>query len=300
MNIIELIKKFPTEESCTEWLEKVRWGNKPHCLYCGSSRVYRHRAEGRHRLQCGDCHKSFSVTMDTIFHNTKLDLRKWFWIISMMLNAKKGISSYQVARELGLRRPTAWSLMHKIRKAMSTEEGALIKGIFEMDETYIKTTKEDNDKDDNDKTFGGGRSTKNNTPVVAIKEKGGDIKAFATNDTKYHTLGKIAMSVAEIGSEVHTDEYMSYKTFDKFFNHKTCNHSMEFVSKEGIHCNSIEGFWSLLKRGIKGQFHHISKKYLQDYVNEFAYRYNNRENKDIFELLLQKTIISRPRFEVFS
>jgi len=300
MNLKTLFKKFPTEESAIKYLEKARWKDGVVCPYCESKKTSKHNILGRKQnKQCQSCNRSFSVMVNTIFHHTHLDLRYWFYIISLMMDAKKGISAYQVSRNTGIRRGTCWAVMHKIRNAMSTDEGALIKGIFEMDETYVKTTKDNDDKDDNDKTFGGGRSTKNNTPIVAMKEKGGDIKAFATNDTKYHTLGKIAMSVAKIGSEIHTDEYVSYKTFDKFFNHKTCNHSMEFVSKEGIHCNSIEGFWSLLKRGIKGQFHHISKKYLQDYVNEFEYRYNNRQNENLFEDLINRMLVKSTNKKVF-
>ena len=168
----------------------------------------------------------------------------------MMLNAKKGISACQVARELEMRRPTVWLKMHQIRSAMNTEQKELLTGIFEMDETYVKTTKDD--KDDNDTKGGFGRSTQNNTPVVGIKQKNGDIKAFATNDTKYHTLAEIAMNTTEHGSEFHTDQYSSYRNFKLYYKHKTVNHSLEYVSADGINTNSIEGFWSLLKRGIKG------------------------------------------------
>jgi transposase-like protein len=288
-SLIKLFKKFPTEESCIEFLENIRWGNKVICPYCNSNKTCKHNEKNRrNRHQCQDCGKSFKVTVGTIFHNTKLDLRKWFWMISMMLNAKKGISACQVARELEMRRPTVWLKMHQIRSAMNTEQKELLAGIFEMDETYVKTTKDD---DKNDKGgFGGGRSTKNNTPVVGIKQKSVNIKAFATNDTKYHTLAEIAMNTAEHGSEFHTDQYSSYRNFKLYYKHKTVNHSMEYVTHDKIHCNSVEGFWSLLKRGIKGQFHHISKKYLQSYVTEFEYRYNNRENEFVFSDVLNRML----------
>ncbi len=236
-----------------------------------------------------------------------------------MLNAKKGLSACQVARDIGVRRTTVWEVMRKIRKAFATEQKELLRGIFEMDETYIKTNKSNTKKDDNDdengssgsfgdfddevtvvennnkgnatpmilhnfgdgsKTirdkFACGRSTKNNTPVVGIKQKNGLLKAFVTRDTKYSTLGKIAMETAEVGSEFHTDEYSSYKMFKAFFTHKMVNHSIEYVNRDGVHCNSVEGFWGIFKRGLKGQFHHVSTKYLQRYINEFVYRYNNR------------------------
>jgi len=133
-SLVKLFKQFPTQESCIEFLENQRFAKGYYCTYCGSTKVSRHKEQGRRsRLQCSDCKKSFSVTVGTIFHNTKLDLRKWFWMISMMINAKKGISACQVARELEIRRPTVWSVMHRIK----TEQGELLRGIFEMDETYV-------------------------------------------------------------------------------------------------------------------------------------------------------------------
>lgn len=145
-SLIKLFKKFPTEESCIAFLESIRWKGGIICPYCGSVKTCNHNtkvSETRNakRHQCQDCHKSFSVTVGTIFHHTHLDLRKWFWMISMMLNAKKGISACQVARELEMRRPTVWLKMHQIRSAMNTEQKELLTGIFEMDETYVKTTK---------------------------------------------------------------------------------------------------------------------------------------------------------------
>ncbi len=155
MNLIELFNKFPTEEDCIKYLEAIRWKNGIECPYCKSLKTCKHL----HRHQCQSCHKSFSVTVGTIFHHTHLDLRKWFYIITLMLNAKKGISAYQVARDLQMRRPTVWEIMHKIRKAMKTKQLHLLQGIFEMDETYIKA--HDENKDDDSK-FGGnmGRSLK--------------------------------------------------------------------------------------------------------------------------------------------
>ena len=293
MNLVELFKKFPTEQDCINHLESIRWKNGIVCPYCQSHKTCKHL----HRHQCQDCHKSFSVTVGTIFHHTHLDLRNWFYMISLIVNAKKGISACQVARDIDLRRPTVWAIMHKIRKAFATEQKELLTGIFEMDETYIKADKNKDDEDDN--TTGGtkfmnncGRSLKNNTPIVGIKQKGGDIKAFATKDTKYHTLGKIAMSIADLGSKFHTDEYSSYRLFKKFVNHKTVNHSIEYVSRDKVHCNSVEGFWSLFKRGVKGQFHHISKKYLQRYIDEFTYRYNARfiDGAVVFDRIVERML----------
>jgi transposase-like protein len=282
MNLIKLFEKFPTERHCIIHLESIRWAKGVECPYCESMKTCKHLD----RHQCQSCHKSFSVTVNTIFHHTHLDLRHWFYIIALMLNAKKGASAYQISRDIGIRRPTVWAIMHKIRSGLGSNQQDLIKGIFEMDETYLKARK---DKDDDQNPFIGncGRSLKNNTPIVALKQKGGDLKAFVTENTKYYTLGKIALDHADLGSEFHTDEYSGYKLFGKFFKHKTVNHSKEYVTADKIHCNSIENFWSLLKRGIKGNFHWVRRKYLQNYINEFEYRFNNRNNEFVFEQTIE-------------
>lgn len=286
-SVVKLIKQFPTEQSCLDFLEKIRFKDGYYCVYCGSVKVSKHNEkERRSRLQCSDCKKSFSVTVGTIFHHTHLDLRNWFYIISMMLNAKKGISAYQVARELELNRPTVWAIMHRVRKALATEQGELLRGIFEMDETYLKNNKNESD-DDNHK---GGHSNKTHTPIIAFKKKDGDIKAFVASDTTSATLSEIIINNIEAGSELHTDEYNAYKFTRKFWKHKSVNHSVEYVSAEGIHTNSVEGFWSLLKRGIKGNFHFVTKKYLENYVREFEFRYNNRENDLVFGNVLSRML----------
>jgi len=278
---------FPTEESCIEHLEKIRWANGVVCPYCKSSKISKHIENGRRkRMQCQACTKSFSVTVGTIFHHTHLDLRHWFYIIALMLNAKKGISAYQVARDLEMRRMTAWTTMHKIRNAMATEQKELLSGIFEMDETYIKSK-----KDEDDDNFDGGIRHETNASVVGIKQKGGDIKAFVTHNTTYMTLINLARNVVKVGSEMHTDEYASYNKFRQYYIHETVNHSKEYVTASGIHCNGVESFWSLLKRGIKGQFHHLSRKYLQKYINEFEFRYNNRYNARVFDEVVKRMLV---------
>lgn len=134
MNLIQIFKQFPTQESCISHLEKLRWNNKPICPYCQSINTNHLVKENRHH--CNGCRKSFSVTIGTIFHDTRLPMQKWFLAISLMLNAKKGISSRQLARDLELPVKTAWSMNHRIRKAMKQDDG-LLSGIVEMDETYI-------------------------------------------------------------------------------------------------------------------------------------------------------------------
>ena len=280
MSALKVVKKFKTQKECIEFLENKKWKDGVICPYCKSTKTSIHNEENRtSRHQCQSCQKSFSVLVGTIFEASKLPLVKWFMAIALIIEAKKGISSLQLSRHLDVTYKTAWFLSHKIRKALEEKNPALFGGVVELDETYVKTTKDDDD----DKKGGFGRGT-NNTAVFGIANKGGDIKAFAVEDTKSHTLLELTMQSVEIGTELHTDEYKSYKCFKHYYAHKTVFHKREYVSAEGITTNSVEGFWSLLKRGIKGNFHHISKKYLQAYINEFSYRYNARklENVDVF------------------
>jgi transposase-like protein len=275
MNLITLFEKFPNEKSCISFLEKIRWREGVKCPTCGNSNVSKHKSKDREetRHQCSSCKKTFSVLVGTIFHHTHLDLRHWFYIICLMLNAKKGISACQVARDLKIRRPTVWAIMHKIRSAMSTEQKELLEGIFQMDETYIKTKDTDGDG-------GTGGKRPNNIPVIATLTKG-KIKASKVKDITATTLLRFARRTAKEGSIFHTDASFAYNGFSNFFKHEKVKHAVEFVSPAGVHCNAVEGFWSLLKRGIKGNYHHISQKYLQNYINEFEYRYNSCGSEDL-------------------
>lgn len=172
-SIVHIYRRFPTPESCIAHLETVRWGDSPGCPYCRSPRVGR-KNDGGQRWNCHLCKKSFSVTVGTIFHNSHVDLQRWFLLIALMFSAKKGLSAMQAARDLEMRRPTVWSMMHRIRAAMK-DDGKLLAGIVEMDETYVGGKPRRFDKDDDDTPSLRGRGTKK-TPVVGAVERGGRVK----------------------------------------------------------------------------------------------------------------------------
>jgi transposase-like protein len=294
MNIIQIINKFSTQESCIEYLEKKRWNNEPHCPYCGSTNTNHLKKQLRHH--CNGCRKSFSVTVGTIFHDTRLPLQKWFLAIALILNARKGISSLQLSRDLELPYKTAWSMTHRIRKAMKSDNG-LLSGIVEMDETYIggKPRKENKkNKDDDDKGSPRGRATKKEC-VVGMIERGGKVKAgkVSKNELKAKDLQEMVRQNLDVQNSVlMTDEYKGYLGMNKVVKHFKINHSKEYARGQ-IHTNSIESFWAIVKRGMFGQFHWVSKKYLSRYMDEFCWRFNNRDSESNFDDLVGNMLFAK-------
>ena len=281
MNIIQIFERFPTQEACIEHLEKARWDGEPHCPYCGSIKTVKGTDKRRpHRHYCYDCKTGFSVTVGTIFHHTHLPLQKWFLAVTLMLNAKKGLSALQLSRDLQVNKNTAWRITMKIREAMTqAAHRDLLTGVVEMDETYVggkprKGTKGDGE----DGKHKPGRGTKK-APVVGAVERGGRVTAKATRKDKLkgkNLRAFVRERVDTNAAELMTDEYTAYKGMGKVLPHRVIKHSHWYVDGD-IHTNTIEGFWALLKRGMFGQFHSVSRRHLQRYVDEFCYRYNLRK-----------------------
>lgn len=295
MNMFELMDKFPSHEHCIELLEKKRWGDKIKCAYCDSENTNTYQYKGKRCHHCNNCRKSFSVTVNTIFHDTKVPLHKWFILMSLMLNAKKGLSACQASRDLGITRITVWYMMHRVRKAMADKD-TLLSGIVEMDETYIggkprKEARKHKDDDDNDTPLPPinkrGRGTKKEC-VVGMIERGGKVKAkhVNKNNLKFVDMQKLVRKNVKIDKSILiTDEYKAYNRMRQFITHLSVNHQKEYV-RGRIHTNTIESFWAIVKRGIVGQFHKVSSKYLYMYIDEFCWRFNNRNNDDKFDDLL--------------
>lgn len=292
MNLVEIFEKFPTEKKCIDHLEKIKWPIKPICPYCGNSQSSCVKGELRHH--CNKCNTSFSVTVGTIFHQTHLPLQKWFLAIALILNAKKGISSRQLARDIKVTKDTAWSMQMRIRKAL-LENPELMKGVVEMDETYIgarkpRRTSKDKDDDGNYPKLPRGRGT-TKTPVVGMVERGGKVKAMMHTELKFSDLKKTAAEHIDFENTVlMTDDYRGYIPFKHLLTHQSVNHSQKQWANGAIHTNTIESFWALLKRGITGQYHHLSDKYLNRYITEFCFKYNNRKTQDVFGLVLTNAL----------
>ena len=283
MNIIQIYKRFPVQKDCLDYLEAIRWRGTPTCPYCQSIRSSPLPKENRHH--CNNCNTSYSVTVGTIFHKTRLDLQRWFLAITLILNAKKGISARQLARDLEINKNTAWYMAMRIRKAM-VEHGELLKGIVEMDETFI-----------GGKPRKGGPPRKRGrgapkTPVVGMIERGGRVKAKVSRkgDLTMQKLSALVRENVDVeSSTLITDEYLGYAGISSFMPHKKIEHKKWYV-EDDVHVNTLESFWALLKRGLVGQFHKVSVKHLPKYVAEFCYRHNHRNTPEIFDLTISRAV----------
>lgn len=282
MNIFQVYEQFPTEDDCLNHLEQVRWPNGPTCPYCNSQNATPLPKEHRHH--CNSCNTSYSVTVGTIFYKTKIDLQKWFVAISLILNAKKGISSRQLARDLAVNKNTAWYIQMRVRKAMM-EQRELLQGLVEVDETYVGGKPRKGSGSRNKR----GRGTRK-IPVVGAIERNGNVKAKVAKNLTAKSLSSFIREKVDIdNATVITDEFSGYSSLKWFVKHETINHKVAYVCGN-IHTNSIESFWAILKRGIIGQYHKVSAKHLGKYIDEFCYRFNNRKNPAVFELTLCRAV----------
>ena len=284
MNLVELIDRYNSDESCREALERLRWPAGVACLRCGDSNVI---DLGKHnRWQCTSCRYQFSVTAGTIMHDSHLPLRKWFLAIYLMCESKKGMSAHQLMRTLGVAYKTAWYLCHRIRKAMGNDPltGPTLVGIVEVDETMVGGRKRGPNWRDNKHWIAG-----------AI-ERGGRVRIERVPDVKRGTLHDfIERSVADEAEAIYTDELRSYIGIgDDDTRHETVNHSDEEWVVGDVHTNSIEGVWSLFKRSIVGTFHKMSVKHMDRYLEELEWRFNNRDNPHIFRDTLARILNTDP------
>jgi transposase-like protein len=288
MTLPEVTKMYSTDERCRELLKKLRWPYGVECVRCKSKKVC--ELPTQKKFECGDCGYQFSVTTQTIFHDTHLPLETWFLAVVLLVEAKKGISAHQVHRTLGIGYRTAWFLCHRIRSAMAQCEKPMLDGKVEMDETFVGGK------------FHGhqGRSLADNKEVViGIRQRGGDLRFFHAADVKGGTLEKyMRENLSEDLDVLFTDDYGAYKGATRKLGidkkHKRIRHKLGIYAKGDIYTNTVESAFSLLKRGIMGTWHRVSAKHLQAYCEEMAFRFNRRKNPELFTDTLRHMITADP------
>lgn len=266
---------FHDDAKARQYLESIRWPKGPVCPHCGVVGDH-YRLEGEaHRpglLKCKDCRKQFSVTVGTVFERSKIPLSKWLMAAYLLCSSKKGMSSHQLHRTLGVTYKTAWFLTHRIREAMkdtATDKlgGKGSSGIVEADETYFG----------NNKGRGKGSHFNKKQKVVALVERQGRVRAFHVPTVTAETLKPILQGQIAETARLMTDSARVYdKLGDGFRLHERVDHSADEYVRGDVHTNTIEGFFGILKRGIRGVYQHVSPEHLHRYVGEFAFRYNHR------------------------
>ena len=285
MDLHEILKKYNTEQECVNYLKLLRWKGKTECTYCFSTRVY--ERNGSCRFKCRDCNRSFSVTVGTIFHNSKIPLTKWFLAISIVIAAKKGISSRQLARTINVNKDTAWYMQYRIRLAM--KEDVLLQGLVEVDETYIGGALGNMSPEKKEKRNPFRSGMVHKMPVLGMMERNkGKVGLFCIDRANMKTIQPIMKEVINSKSKIVTDGFGGYYGVGKHFNkHIRINAEKKQRAWGRYHVNNIEGFFSIIKRAIIGQYHHLSREHLQSYMDEIAFKKNHR-NESGFNLLLTK------------
>lgn len=274
--------QFPNDEACLEYLFKIRWPEGVMCSKC--LKITKHYPlTARRTYECGFCGTQVSPTADSIFNHSSTPLRSWFYAMFLMASTRCGISAKQLQRELGVTYKTAWRMFHEIRLLMGETQKSMY-GEVEIDESY----------------FGGkggrpGRSLESKTPVVGIVQRGGNVMAKVVTDVKARSLLPLIMKQVprNEGNTIYTDELGSYNLVSKIgYTHERIQHAAQRYVRGMVHTNTIEGFWSLCKRGIDGVYHAVSPKYLPSYLDEYGFRYNHRRDSvSMFQLLLNRVIV---------
>lgn len=280
----QFLEKYPDADTCLEYLRNRFWGERFECPNCHKDAKY-YRIRSKKVYGCEHCGHQISPTAGTIFHKSSTPLTTWFYVIYLMAQTRGGISAKQIERETGVTYKTAWRMCKQIRSVLG-ENYPPFDGDVELDESY----------------FGGkgirGRGAKGKTPVFGIANRDtGKVETTIIPNVQRKTLMPIVEENVQKGANVPTDEMNSYRVLNsRGFHHTTVPHAKRVYVIGNTHTNTIEGFWSNVKNGIRGVYHSVSPKYLQQYLNEYAFRYNNRDSERpmfSFSLFLDRVVSSK-------
>lgn len=276
-NLRELDEAFPTDQTAIDHFRTLRWPNGAACHECGSVKVYTLAGEWH---KCGDCKKKFSVRHDTIFADSKLSLRTWFRAIFLMTSHKKGISSAQLARDLGIMQKSAWHLLHRIQEATVTEEfnRPLLTGKTQLDESYVGGKEQFKHKAKRTPFTTGGGSARTKSIVFGMLNDSGELRMQTIPYADRRQIEKVVLKNIRHGSVTHTDEATHYKWMVKHFEHSLVKHRFgQYVADDGTHTNGIEGAFSHFKRAVTGVYHKVSDEQIDRYLSMFSWRWTRRK-----------------------
>lgn len=290
---LSFTETFPNEESCIRYLEKLRWKNGVVSPFDKTSKVYKCK---NNRYCCKNTGKYFDAKTGTVFAKTKLPLRYWFYAMFLFLAHKRGVSSCQLARDLGVTQKTAWNMLTKIRAYMNVFNNGSLSGEVEIDETFVGGKNKNRHADKKVKNSQG-RSFKDKVPVFGMLQRNGNMVAKVVDNTKSLTLEPYIKNYVKEESVIYTDGW-DYGGLNESYIQRSVDHGSHFygttfVSSDGelikVSTNKIENAWSHLKRTIFGTYYKVSKKHMQKYVDEFVFRFNTRNYSDCerFDLYLQ-------------
>lgn len=282
VNLLQFYDRFSSEKLCEEFLIKARWpGGEIICPKCGVIGVKAYRLSTG-RLKCAICRQAFTVRTGSVFEESKLPLRKWFLAIYLATSLKKGISSVQLAKYLGVTQKSAWFVLSRIRYVFDTGSFEKMQGQIEIDGSYLGG-KETN-KHFNKRTKGtqGRGSAKIKAPMFGLLERNGEVRTMVMPESDGKKVKETIQKHVSPNAVIYTDEYMHYRGLQKLgYQHVAVNHSANQWINGLASTNSLEGFWSHVKRGVNGIQHHVSMRHLQLYLDEYGYRWNTRDMTDI-------------------
>ena len=265
----EFFQRFPNERAAVEYMESRRWANGVTCAYCDSARTSRQKDYRYH--QCKDCRKKFTVRVGTIFERSHIGLDKWLYAMYLLETARKGISSLQLSKELGITQKATWFMLHRLREACDIEAEPLV-GEVEVDESYFGG-KEGNKHEA--RKLKSGRGTVGKTAVMGMRERDtGSVQAFPIADTRTSTFEKKVIQNVAKGATIYTDEHSGYRNLGHWYEHQTVAHSVKEFVNGMASTNGIESVWAVIKRGYNGVYHQWTPKHMARYINEFVFRLN--------------------------